>query len=121
MLEYHRQRKGVATIAMHRRSVQVDLGVIETDSDNRLTGYIEKPTYNYHVSMGIYIFEPKVLDYIERGIPLDFPQLVWRLLEAKELLVAYPYDGYWRDIGRPEDYAQAIEEFDRLRDQFLQE
>jgi NDP-sugar pyrophosphorylase family protein len=121
MLEYHRQQKAVATIAMHRRSVQVDLGVIETDSDNRLTGYIEKPTYNYHVSMGIYIFEPKVLDYIERGVPLDFPQLVWKLLEARERLVAYPYDGYWRDIGRPEDYAQAIEEFDRLRDQFLQE
>lgn len=121
MLEYHRQRKALATIAMHRRSVQIDLGVIETDHDNRLTGYIEKPTYNYHVSMGIYIFEPEVLNYIQRGTPLDFPQLIWRLLEAEQPLVAYPYDGYWRDIGRPEDYAQAIDEFDRLRDQFWQE
>jgi NDP-sugar pyrophosphorylase family protein len=121
LLDYHRRRKAMATIAMHARSVQIDLGVIETDSDHLLTGYIEKPTYHYNVSMGIYVFEPQVLAHIERGTYIDFPALIWKLLEAKEAVAAYPYEGYWLDIGRPEDYAHAVEEFDRLRDQFLPE
>jgi NDP-sugar pyrophosphorylase family protein len=121
LLDYHRRRGAVATIAMHERNVQIDLGVIETDADNMLTGYIEKPTYNYSVSMGIYVFEPRVLDFIERGERIDFPELIWKLLAAKEPVQAYPYNGYWLDIGRPEDYVHAVEEFDRLRDQFLPE
>jgi NDP-sugar pyrophosphorylase family protein len=121
MLAYHRQHKAVATIAMHARAVQIDLGVIETDGSNFLTAYIEKPTYNYHASMGIYIFEPRVLRYIPQRVYLDFPQLIWKLLEAKEPVLTYPYDGYWQDIGCPEDYASAIEEFDRMRGLILGE
>jgi len=119
LVAYHRQQGAVATIAMHERSVQIDLGVIETDSNNVLIGYVEKPTYSYHVSMGVYVFEPKALRYIQRGVHLDFPELIWKLLVAKEKVVAYPYDGYWLDIGRPDDYARAVEEFNRLRDHFL--
>jgi NDP-sugar pyrophosphorylase family protein len=121
LLAYHKERKAVATIAMHARSVQIDLGVIETDDSDMLTGYIEKPTYHYNVSMGVYVFEPAVLSHIQPGTRIDFPELIWKLLEGKEPVAAYPYEGYWLDIGRPEDYAHAVEEFDRLRDQFLPE
>ena len=121
LLAYHKERKAVATIAMHARSVQIDLGVIKTDSSDMLTGYIEKPTYHYNVSMGVYVFEPAVLSHIQPGTRIDFPELIWKLLEGKEPVAAYPYEGYWLDIGRPEDYAHAVEEFDRLRDQFLPE
>lgn len=119
LLAYHRQRDVAATIAMHERSVQINLGVIETDGDNMLTGYIEKPTYHYRVSMGIYVFDPRVLQYVQPGTHIDFNELIWKLLAAKEPVQAYPYDGYWLDIGLPDDYQHAVEEFDRLRDQFL--
>jgi NDP-sugar pyrophosphorylase family protein len=61
MIEFHRRNKGVATIASHQRKVKIDLGVIYTNDDNGIIGYQEKPTINYSVSMGIYLFEPEVL------------------------------------------------------------
>ncbi|HUT15723.1 MAG TPA: sugar phosphate nucleotidyltransferase [Anaerolineae bacterium] len=121
LVTYHRERRAAATIAMHQRSVKIDLGVIEVSDDNRVVEYIEKPTHDYRVSMGIYVFEPSVLRYVERGVRLDFPELIWKLLADNHPVFGYPYDGYWLDIGRPDDYAQAVDEFEQMRDQFLPE
>ena len=121
LVDYHHQRGAAATIATHARKVNIDLGVIQFDDDNRLVGYIEKPTYDLQVSMGIYVFEPRVLQYIEYKKYLDFPDLVLRLIEAGELVVGYPFTGYWQDLGRADDYEQAINDFDSLRPQILGE
>ena len=69
--------------------------------------------------MGVYVYEPAVLRYIERGKYLDFPELVLRLLENGEQVMCYPCDDYWLDIGRHEDYARAQEEFECLKEKFL--
>jgi NDP-mannose synthase len=119
LVDYHLQRGAAATIATHMRFVNIDLGVIQFDNDNRLVGYIEKPTYEFQVSMGIYVFEPRVLKYIEYKQYLDFPDLVLRLIEAGEMVVGYPFTGYWQDLGRPDDYEQAIQDFESLRGEFL--
>jgi NDP-sugar pyrophosphorylase family protein len=121
LLEYHRRTGAIATIAMHKRSIKIDLGVIQLNGNNRIKGYIEKPLYNYDVSMGVYIFEPRVLRHIPAGSYFDFPNLVHRLLENGEAIAGYPYDGYWLDIGRPDDYAQAVQDFESMRSRFLPE
>ena len=121
-VEHHRAAGAVATIAAHVRDVQISLGVLEFGDErdgDRLTGYVEKPKYHYEASMGVYAFAPRVLDFIERGQRLDFPDLVLRLLEAGETVRALRSDSYWLDIGRHEDYETAIEEFERLRSRFL--
>jgi NDP-mannose synthase len=115
----HCRSGAVATIAMHQRQVKIDLGVIELGSDNQIVGYIEKPSYNYQVSMGIYVFEPRVLSYIPHNQYLDFPDLVLRLIQAGEKVQGYPFGGYWQDLGRPDDYEQAVVEFESLREQIL--
>ncbi len=119
LIAHHRSSKSTATIASHQRDAKIDLGVIQTDATGRITDYIEKPTYHYLVSMGIYVFEPAVLRQIAPGQRLDFPDLVLRLVAAGEKVQSYPFDGYWLDIGRPDDYGQASAEFERLRNQFL--
>ncbi len=118
-IAYHKQQGGICTIAMHERTVQINLGVIETDGGNRIQNYIEKPSLDYRVSMGLYIFEPRVLAYIPQGQYLDFPDLVKKLLAAGEKVVGYPFDGYWQDLGHPSDYEQAVEDFDSMRGLFL--
>jgi NDP-sugar pyrophosphorylase family protein len=119
LLVHHRARGAAATIAMHHRQVYIDLGVIQQNEDGRVTGYIEKPTYDFMVSMGIYVFEPRVLDYIPRNAYLDFPDLVKRLIAAGEVVTGFPFDGYWQDLGRADDYERAVEDFDRMRAEFL--
>lgn len=119
LIEFHHQQGGIATIATHHRKVHIDLGVIEVNGDNSIKDYIEKPTISYQVSMGLYIFEPKALAYIEHNQRLDFPDLILRMLKAGERVVAYPFDGYWQDLGRPDDYEQANIDFERMRAEFL--
>lgn len=121
LVQYHKRMGAAATVAMHRRQVKIDLGVIQLDGDNRIKGYIEKPLYDYNVSMGIYVFAPRVLSYIPSGEYFDFPDLVQRLLESGETILGYPYEGYWLDIGRPDDYEQAVRDFEKMRSRFLLE
>jgi len=121
-LNFHQEQGGICTIAMHERQVHIDLGVIEQNNGEHLiTGYVEKPTLQYRVSMGIYIFEPRVLDYIPNNEYLDFPDLVKILLANGERVVGYPFSGYWRDLGNPGDYTQACLDFEQMRSQFLPE
>jgi NDP-sugar pyrophosphorylase family protein len=121
LLAFHRSQGGIATIAVHKRRVKIDLGVVQWNGNNTLSGYIEKPTYDYTVSMGIYVFEPRVLQYIPRNQYLDFPDLVLKMIDAGEKVSGYAFDGYWMDLGRPDDYEQAAEDFNRMRSQFLPE
>ncbi len=111
LVGFHRREHAALTIAAHRRHVKIDFGVLQFDAALRINGYIEKPQHDYHVSMGIYVYEPKVLEFIEPGRYLDFPDLVLRLVAAGEKVCAYPSDCLWLDIGRPDDYAAAQELF----------
>ena len=119
LINFHLDQHAIATIAAHHRKVKIDLGVIQWDGTPIINGYIEKPTYDYCVSMGIYIFEPRVINYIPHGEYLDFPDLVKRLIAVGEKVVGYAYDGYWQDLGRPDDYERATEDFEKMRSQFL--
>ena len=121
LLRFHREEKGIATIAVHRRQVKIDLGVVQWNGDHSIKGYIEKPVYDYTVSMGIYVFEPRVMQYIPHNQYLDFPDLVLKMIAAGERVCGYVFEGYWMDLGRPDDYAQAAEDFVSMREQFLPE
>ena len=121
LVEYHKSQGAMATIAMHRRKVKIDFGVLQMDGGTQITGILEKPTYEYLVSMGIYVFEPEVIQYIPKDQYLDFPDLILALIAAGEKVAGYPFDGYWQDLGRPDDYEQAAKDFDTMRAQFIQE
>jgi NDP-sugar pyrophosphorylase family protein len=89
----------------------VQFGVIEAARNGEITAYKEKPNLEYLVSMGIYVFSPEVRDYIPRSEKFDFPDLVQRLLENKQRVLTYESNAYWMDIGRPDDYQRANEDF----------
>jgi NDP-sugar pyrophosphorylase family protein len=111
LVDFHRQKRAMLTIAMHDREVRTDLGVLKTSKQGRLTSYEEKPILKYNVSMGIYVYNINVLHYIKTGVYLDFPDLVNRLLQNNEKVVGFHSDDYWLDIGRREDYELAQKEF----------
>jgi len=121
LVAWHKRTGAVATVAMHKRTVTIDLGVIQLDGDNLIKDYLEKPTYHYNVSMGVYVFDRRVLRYIPADTYFDFPSLVRRLLDNGEAVAGYPYDGYWLDIGRPDDYERAVQDFESMRSTFLPE
>ena len=118
----HAASGAAATIATTKRDVRIELGVLvfgDSDDRSRLTGYLEKPKVRYEASMGVYCFAPRVLDHIEDGQPLDFPDLVTKLVEAGEMVRARRSDAYWLDIGRHDDYEAAQDEFQQIRSKLL--
>jgi NDP-sugar pyrophosphorylase family protein len=114
----HRRHGALLTVATYRRTVKIDYGVLETEGDS-VTRYIEKPTLDYVVSMGVYAMEPQVRDRIPPGRYLDVPDLVRMLLSAGDRVGAYGFDGRWLDIGRPDDFLEAQSRFEEHRDLFL--
>jgi NDP-sugar pyrophosphorylase family protein len=122
LLEQHKSSDAAATIATKTRDVQISLGVLrfaEESDPTLLTGYDEKPSIEYTASMGVYCFAPRALGHIEAGKRLDFPDLILRLIAAGEHVRAWPSEDYWLDIGRHDDYEQAQEEFESVRDRLI--
>ena len=119
LIRFHREKKGVVTIAMNQKAVPLEFGVMEYSPGFRLTRYLEKPVLTYSVSMGVYVFEKSVVKGIAWGKYLDFPELIQRLLRRKERVNCYPSKDFWLDIGRHEDYEIAQEKFRTMRKKIL--
>jgi NDP-sugar pyrophosphorylase family protein len=106
LMAFHRAGDAALSIATYRKNHEVSLGVIE-HTGGVVRDYVEKPTMEYEVSMGIYAYSPRALEHIPAG-HFDFPELVKALLAAGEKVVTYPFEGTWYDIGTPTDYDTAV-------------
>ena len=111
LLAHHRSSGAVATVAVTERATQVEYGVVHVDAAGAVARLEEKPRLRYTVSMGVYAFEPRIVDLIGPGERVDFPDLLERAMTAGETVATHRFDGYWRDIGNPEDYGQAVSDF----------
>ena len=118
-LERHVDCGRLFTIAAARRLQLIDYGVLNIDSSHRLTGFSEKPQMEYLVSMGVYAVNRRILQFVPPDSKYGFDDLMKDLLSKDELVTVEPYEGYWLDIGRPDDYVRAVEEFEQRRQRFL--
>jgi NDP-mannose synthase len=118
-LERHAACGRLFTIAAVRRLQSIDFGVLEIDSSSRLTGFSEKPQMEYLVSMGVYAVNRRILQFVPPDSKYGFDDLMKDLLGKDEPVAVEPYEGFWLDIGRPDDYMRAVEEFEQRRQQFL--
>ncbi len=117
-LENHEHSGALLTVATHRKQIKLQLGVIECHGQ-RITNYIEKPTLEHQVSMGVYGYRRSALAYLPKGERFDFPDLVLTLLKNGELVRAYPCSDEWLDIGNPDDYARAQQRVDENPDPYF--
>lgn len=119
LLRAHVAAEAPLTVATYRRNVKIDFGCLEINQDNQIVSFTEKPTLYYGVSMGVYALSAKTLAPYPRGVPFGFDELVLDLLARDERPDAYQFDGFWLDIGRPDDYDEANLRFDELRPALL--
>ncbi|WP_072016174.1 sugar phosphate nucleotidyltransferase [Leptolyngbya sp. KIOST-1] len=117
----HIDSNAIATIATCFKEVPISLGVLDVSERGQLVGYTEKPILKYRVSMGMYVFQRRILDYIKPNVYLDLPDLMKLLIKEGEKVNSYNFAGSWLDIGNPDDYALANERFSEQTDSFLQE
>lgn len=121
LYRYHIQQENIFTISSYQRQQVVDYGVLVPDQNGFLCQFNEKPRFDYEVSMGVYVMSHKALAYIPEVGAYGFDTLMLDLIQAKAPARTKHFNGYWMDIGRPEDYVQAIEDFDQMSERFLGE
>lgn len=111
----HQKANAAATIGLYERENRVDFGVIEVDAADRIQAYHEKPSEKILVSMGVYAMSPEILGFLPNNSYFDLPDLIRALTAAGKTVQGYRHGGYWLDIGRPDDYARAQEDFPEMR------
>jgi len=115
---FHQSHGGLVSVAVATKNVNIDLGVIDSEA-GRITGFREKPTMKFQVSMGVYCMEPGVLEFIPVGVSFGFDDLMYTMLEKGSPVHVFEHDGIWMDIGRPEDFLQAQELFEKSQHAIL--
>ena len=121
LYQEHSQSASVFTVAASQRTHIIDYGVLRADAANTLVGFEEKPAMQYLVSMGVYVVQRSVLTLVPPDQPYGFDDLMHALIARGDRINVRPHNGYWLDLGRPDDYAQAVEEFERRKDALLPE
>lgn len=109
MLDFHVRHGSTATMAVRAHEWQHPFGVVRTNG-MEITGFDEKPVHRTHVNAGIYVLEPRALDFLEERAHCDMPTLFERIKADAERTIAYPMHEPWLDVGRPADLEQARSE-----------
>lgn len=117
-MKYHLLNKNDATIAVYCKEVKIDMGVIQSDN-SVFINYMEKPTFNYDVSMGIYALNKEVVLLIPQNKKMDFPELIEAMKMAGKKIGCFQGNHSWFDIGRFSDYEEASLAYRERKDEFL--
>lgn len=118
VLEGHAASGDPLTVASYDRTVLIDFGVLTT-ADGHIAEFREKPVEHFSVSMGIYAVSRETLRSYPAGEALGFDELVLDLMAAGTPPRVHPFAGYWLDIGRPDDYDRANDDWVELRSRLL--
>lgn len=110
----HVDNSNLISVSSFQREVNIDFGVLRHDALGKLTGFEEKPNYQFDVSMGIYCLNRSVIEALPVGQKYGFDNLMLDSIQNNTTVNILPFDGYWLDIGRPQDYEYADENFDSL-------
>lgn len=95
-----------AVVTCVERTINTNYGVVLSDADGMITGYDEKPSITMTVSTGIYGLRGSALDRVSRGERMDMPDLLMALHASGRAVRCLASDCEWKDLGRPEDFAE---------------
>lgn len=119
LIAKHQRSSAWGTIALSRRELKVDYGVVHSSGDGLLERYEEKPVLTYDVSMGINVFDRRALEFVPHGRKLDIPDLMLAMKNAGKPVYCVATTCYWQDIGRFEDFERASADFSEHPSRFL--
>ena len=116
---FHKINNNLFSIASFKRKIVNEFGVLDVSDKGKLTSFWEKPINNFLVSMGIYMANKKILDFIPSETLFGFDDLMNLFLSQNIEVDVLPHSGYWLDIGRPDDYKKAVDDFNKKKKLFI--
>src|SRR3990167_3720601 len=114
VLDYHQEQnnKAYATLCVKLYQNTIPFGVVHiNENDHRLIRIEEKPKENYFVNAGIYILDPKSLEYLSFNSYCDMPHLLTNLTSKNLHVATFPIREYWLDIGHHDNLVTAARDY----------
>ena len=102
----HIKSNKIFSVAIKSIYHQVDYGILKFKKE-KLTDFLEKPKFKYHVSMGIYLANKELLKFIPKNKFFGFDDLMKKMIKNKNEINVCNSSSSWLDIGRPSDYIKA--------------
>ena len=102
----HLTSQRIFSVAVKSIFYKVDYGILEF-KEKKLKEFLEKPSFNYHVSMGVYVASKKLTKFIPKNKFYGFDNLMKSMIKNKIDINIFKSKKSWLDIGRPEDYIKA--------------
>ena len=109
LLKFHEDNNSLITITIKKEKIRLDYGMIKSEG-HYVTGWDEKPVIEADISTGIYVLNSSIIKYIEKDEKIDMPDLIKRIIGlGVSKILKFIYEGKWIDIGRIENYEEAIQ------------
>jgi NDP-sugar pyrophosphorylase family protein len=110
LLYFHRTSGAVATVVLTRRPDVKRYGIVQLRDDKTISQFIEKPKHGpageNWINAGVYLLKPAIFAHIPSKRRVSLERDVFPKLAEDGKIVGYRYEGYWADLGTPEDYMQ---------------
>lgn len=111
LIKKHKESKAMITAVCKKFKFPIELGVVKSDESGKITDIVEKPVHEAVGTVGIYLMEPEVLNYVEMGKFLDAPDLLLKLIKAQQRVQMYEINGAWFHLSRKNDFESANEKW----------
>lgn len=127
MINFHKEKGKIATIAVKSVELPTEFGVVLTNKNSMITGFIEKPQWSEAVSnvvnTGIYIVTPEITKLCPDDTFCDFAKDIFpKINDLSNSIAAYHTDAYWCDIGNPSSYKKVnMDYLSNKKDSFIGE
>jgi len=115
-MDFHIKNKNLVTVSTYKRDTKIDFGVLKYSEDGKINDFIEKPVYHFDVSMGIYCINKNVISSLAKNEKYGFDNLMIDGIKNKMNYRVKPFDGFWLDIGRPDDYDYCNENYTQIKE-----
>lgn len=113
LLKYHKNNNNLSTITTCKMSMASEFGVVNINN-NKIINFKEKPKIKQNVCIGINCFNKKIINFIPKNQKFSFDDLLIHLIKRQQIINNFYFNGFWLDMGRPEDYDRINNEFTRL-------
>ncbi|MPL68886.1 Glucose-1-phosphate adenylyltransferase [bioreactor metagenome] len=113
LLDYHDEKKAVATMAVREYCYQIPYGVINFE-EGRIIDIQEKPEQSFFVNAGIYVLSPEAIVSMRKEEFFDMPDLFNEIIGEGKMTAAFPIREYWLDIGKMDDFEKAQDDFEEM-------
>ncbi len=113
LLDFHLDHQAAGTMCVKKYDIEIPYGVVQEEL-GVIASLEEKPVQTFNVNAGIYCLSPAALKLIPTDEFFDMPSLFRRLIDTHQKTIVYPIHDYWMDVGKIQDYNQAVEDYPKV-------